>query len=283
MIPAPPRPVSIVTDSAADISAGLLVNLPIDVVPLTVRLGDEEYVDGDGFGPVDLLAAMNDGIMPRTSQPSIGSFAATYARLLNTGADVLSIHLSGAVSGTVNAARSAAAQFDGERVRIIDTRSLSMGLGWLAIEAALWAAEGRALADIAVAVEQRMSDHRLFATLETLEYLHRGGRIGRAESLIGTLLQIKPILEVRDGIVQPYERTRTQRRAFSRLAALAQEHAPWDHLAVMHFGAPEQAELLAGELAELQPGLDITRGVIGPIVASHTGPGIYGITGLVRR
>lgn len=285
MIRSAQRPVAIVTDSTADIPAGLLADRDIEIVPLTVRLGNAEYVDGIELGPEDLLAAMRDGIVPQTSQPSIGAFTAVYAKLLDAGSDIVSIHLSGAVSGTVNAARAAAAQLDEQRIRVIDTRSLSMGLGWLAVEAADLAARGGTLDALAGAVERRIVDHRLFATLETLEYLQRGGRIGRAAGLVGTLLQIKPILEVREGIVQPFERPRTHRRAFSRLVELAREHAPWDRLAVMHFGAPEEADLLAAELTDLQPEpqLEIVRGVIGPVVGSHTGPGIYGITGLVRR
>ncbi|MBX6341818.1 MAG: DegV family protein [Thermomicrobiaceae bacterium] len=275
------RPVHVVTDSTADIPEPLLAGRPITVVPLLVEVGGRTYRDGVDLSRDEFLAALRRGELPRTSQPPIGAFQEVYRDLIERGYDVAAAHIASRLSGTFNASRNAAAAVAPERIRVVDSQTLSIALGWLALEAADLAARGAGLEEVAAFMERRKADARIFAALETLEFLLRGGRIGRTAAFLGSALQIKPVVAVRSGAVEPLERVRTFRRATERVIALTQAEMPYDRLAVFHLGAPELASEIARRLEEAQPGIEILTGQIGTVIGTYAGPGLIGTAGLV--
>jgi DegV family protein with EDD domain len=269
-----------VTDSTSDIPAHLLEEQPLTVVPLTVDVGSQTYRDGVDLSREEFLTRLRRGEDVRTSQPPIGAFQTLYQQLLDAGCDVVAIHIASQLSGTFNASRAAAQAVDPARIRVIDSGTVSIACGWLALEGAERAKQGASAADIAAYLEARQADARVFAVLDTLEYLRRGGRISRASAFLGSTLQIKPILEVVAGEIHPVERVRTMRRALDRMVELATERAPWDKLAVMHLGTPEAAKALADRLEPLAPPVPIERAELGTVIGVYTGPGAMGFAGL---
>lgn len=273
--------VHIVTDSTADIPEPLLEGLPITVVPLSVEIDGTIYRDGVDLTRDEFLEQLRAGKLPRTSQPSVGTFQEVYQPLLEQGHHIVSIHLARSLSGTVNSASQAAQLVDADRVTLVDSGTASMGTGFMALEAARMAVEGKSAEDIADYLEARKADQRLFATLETLEFLRKGGRIGRASAMLGSALQLKPIVQIRDGVVEPVERVRTYRRALDRLGSIYAELAPFDSIAVLHLGAPKEAQRLEERVREHQPDIEIVSGQIGTVIGAYGGPGLVGFTGLV--
>lgn len=277
------RPVWIVTDSTADFPPGLVQGLPVTIVPLTVEIEGRSCRDRIDLDTEAFLAHLRRGVLPRTSQPSAGAFQEVYARLLDEGYTVVSVHIAASFSGTLNSARAAVQALGTDRVRLVDSGTVSMGLGWLAIEAAECAARGESADHIVAYLERRRGDVRLYALLDTLEYLQKGGRIGRASAFLGSALRIKPLITVRDGVVEPVERVRTFRRGVERLAEIARQHAPFSRLTVLHLDAEEPARALRGELQAVHPDLEIPLSTIGTVVGTYAGPGTLGFAGLVQR
>lgn len=275
------RPVHIVTDSTADIPDSLLLDKPITVVPLTVELDGQSFRDGIDLSRDEFLRRLKMGSLPRTSQPPVGAFQSIYQEKLAAGQDIVAVHIASTLSGTYNSSRAAAEAVDPSRVHVIDSGTVSMGFGWLAVEAAEMATAGASLKEISAHVERRKGDQRVWAILETLEYLQRGGRIGRTAAFLGSALQIKPVVGVRDGEVIPLERVRTFRRALDRLVAMASDDGPWDRVAVLHLGAPDGAAALAERLGDVFPGMRIVQSGIGTVIGTYGGPGVMGIAGLV--
>ncbi len=276
-----PRPVHIVTDSTADIPADRLAGMPVTVVPLMVEVAGRTHRDGVDLSRDEFVSHLRRGEIPKSSQPAIGAFWEIYQDRITRGYDVVAIHIASQLSGTFNTSRSAAAAVSQERIRLIDSGTVSMGFGWLVIEAADLAARGATIDEIVTYLERRKRDQRVYATLETLEFLQRGGRIGRAAALLGSALQMKPIVAVRGGAVEPVERVRTFRRALDRILALSRQEMPFDKLAVMHLGAEQNAAVLAEQILAEQPGLDIVFSQIGTVIGAYSGPGLVGIAGLV--
>ncbi len=277
----PIRPVRIVTDSTADIPPEVLEGLPITVVPLLVEIAGAVYRDMVDLTREEFLARLIGGETPKTSQPSIGDFQNVFADWVEQGFDVVSIHLSPKLSGTYNSAVTAARNVSTDHITVIDSGSVSIGLGMLALEAASHVVAGQDATAIADHVRRRRDDVWVVAALETLEYLRRGGRIGPAAAFLGSALQIKPVVQVRDGEILPLERVRTFRRALDRLLSLTEEQAPFDRLAVLHLGAHEGAQRMVERLMVMQPGVDILLGQMGTVVGTYGGPGILGIAGLI--
>ncbi len=276
-----PRPVHIVTDSTADLIAEWIGDLPISVVPLIVEIEGTTYKDGIDLSKDEFVAHLRSGVFPRTSQPSIGAFRDVYQDILDSGHDIVSIHISPQLSGTLNSATQAKAAIGSDAIHVIDSTTVSMGIGFLALEAAEMAKAGKSAGEIASYIEQRKQNQRLFATLETLEYLRKGGRIGRAAAMLGSALQLKPIVQVRDGVVEPVERVRTYRRALERLATTFEESQPFDRVAVLHLDAPNEATRLVERIKEIQPEIEVVTGQIGTVIGAYGGPGLTGFTGLV--
>jgi DegV family protein with EDD domain len=253
----------------------------VTVVPLMVEVAGETHRDGVDLSRDEFVSYLRRGEIPKSSQPAIGAFWEVYQERITWGYDVVAIHIASQLSGTFNTSRSAAAAVSQERIRLIDSGTVSMGFGWLVIEAADLAARGATIDEIVAYLERRKRDQRVYATLETLDFLQRGGRIGRAAALLGSALQMKPIVAVRGGAVEPVERVRTFRRALDRILALSRQEMPFDKLAVMHLGAEQNAALLAEQILAEQPGLDIVFSQIGTVIGAYSGPGLVGIAGLV--
>lgn len=271
--------VRVVTDSASDLSQDLVDALGIEIVPLTIRFGDEEFVDreeltADAFW--DRLRASD--ALPETSAPSAGAFEACYRDLIARGATgIICINLSSRLSATMQAAQVAAASIGDEcPVRVIDSLTVSMGLGALCLTAARRAADGDPLDRIVDEVISRRDRTRLFGALDTLEYLKKGGRVGNARALLGSMLSIKPVVEVRDGVVEEAGKVRTRSKS---LRVLAEKVAaqPIDTLAVLHGQADDLEELL-DLLAPIKPRDEIVTGIVGPVIGTHAGPGVIGVS-----
>jgi DegV family protein with EDD domain len=276
--------VRVVTDSACDLSDTLVEAMRIEVVPLTIRFGDEELVDREQLGAEEFWDRLRAStVLPETSAPSAGRFEERFRTLINRGATgIICINLSSRLSATMQAAQVAAnAVRDECPIVVIDSRTVSMGLGALCLTAARRAADGARLEEIVEDVLSRRDRTRLFGALDTLEYLKKGGRIGNARALLGSMLSIKPIVEVHEGAVEEAGKVRTRSKALHLLAEKAKAQ-PIDSLAVLHGQAPDVDDLL-DMLAETFPRDDIVTGLVGPVIGTHAGPGVIGVSFQVSR
>ncbi len=275
--------VAVVVDSTADIPAEIREQLGITVVPLLVLFGTEEFRDGIDLSNDEFYARLvEDKIHPTTSQPSAGDFVEAYERLAKDHDGIISIHVGGKLSGTVRSAQAAADMLEGVPVRVIDSGSVSMGVGYLGIEAARMAQIGKNLDEIATAIEAMVPRIVLWAVLDSLKYIERGGRIGRTQAFLGTLLNVKPMIYIR-GEVLPGERVRTHKKAIARMVELATEAGPYSHLAVMHSTAEGYANELADQLGAIHPRAEIIVSQLTAVVGVHGGPGVLGVTGIKRQ
>lgn len=273
--------IHIVTDSTSDLTPALLEQLgvTVHVVPLTVHFGEEEYRDGVDLDAGSFYAKLTaGGEMPRTSQPSPAAFIEVYQSIARPGDVILSYHISSRLSGTHQSAMLAARQVEECRVEVIDTRSASLGLGLIAATAARDAQEGREVEEILARSRELIGAARILFVVDTLEFLEKNGRIGKAQALIGGLLSVKPILTLEDGVVTPVEKVRGKAKAIARLIERAVEGAGKVTMGgVVHAAAAEEAESLR---SELERRLDVERlyaAELGPTVGTHTGPGTLGV------
>jgi DegV family protein with EDD domain len=270
----------VVTDSACDLPDELIDELGIEVVPLTIRFGNEELIDRKELSTEEFWRRLTTSdVLPETSAPSAGAFEETFRRLAGDGASgVVCVNLSSKLSATMQSAQVAAtAVSDACKVEVIDSLSVSMGLGSLAITAARRAREGDSLESIAANVLDRRNRTKLYGALDTLEFLKKGGRVGNARALLGSMLSIKPILEVRDGIVEEAGKVRTRSRALRTLVDRVTEAGRVENLAVLHAQAPDLDELL-DQLDPIVPRDQILIGTIGPVIGTHAGPRVIGVT-----
>lgn len=276
--------VKIVTDSTADIPEGLAAELGITIVPCNVHFGLETYRDGIDLSKEEFYAKLKtSSALPTTSAPAVGLFEATYRELVNETDQILSIHLASTLSAIYNSACLGAEAVSDVEITLIDSGQVSMGLGWLVVSAARAAQQGQSLAQIVTLVENMMPRVRVFAALDTLEYLQKGGRVGKAVAVLGALFNIKPLIEVRDSTVLPLERVRTRRRSVQRLIELTTELGPLAELAVLHSNAPQEAQRLAEELSFLHPLERILIAEVGVIIGTHVGPNALGVAGMIAN
>jgi DegV family protein with EDD domain len=273
--------VAVVTDSTSYLPAGLAARLGITVVPLHVVIDGRSGVDGVDVTPDVVAAALAERRSTvSTSRPTPTELAAAYRSA--GAAEVVSVHLSGELSGTADAARLAAEEVrgDGIAVTVVDSRSLAMGLGFAVLAAAATAAEGKPADAVAARAEEVAAGTTTLFLVDTLEHLRRGGRIGAASALVGAALAVKPILHVKDGVIGPLEKVRTASKALARVEDLAVEAAgdgPVD-LAVLHLAAPDRARQLADDLRARVPALvDLHVSEVGAVIGAHTGPGLLGV------
>jgi DegV family protein with EDD domain len=272
------RPVRVVTDSTADLPRDRAEAEGITVVPLIVRFGDETFLDQIELSSTEFLERLSTAReLPKTSQPPVSAFETTFRGAIDTGHDVVCVTIAAGLSGTFNAARLAAEAVAPGRIKVVDSQSASMATGWCAIAAARAASGGLSLAKVVATTGAAIGRYHLYAALQTLDYLQRGGRIGRAGHLVGSVLEVKPLLTITEGEVRPLERVRTWKRAAARLVTLAQSHAPLDGLAVMHVGRVEEATRIADSLSSHVTTGDIVVSEIGPVVATYAGPGAVGV------
>ena len=283
--------VEVVTDSTAYLPAELIQRHGIHVVPLYVVFGGDRTVretditDYPAFFE-ELRAAES---LPTTSQPSVGDFVSVYEPLLADGKDVISIHISGGLSGTPEAARQAAEALEregkgGERVRVVDSTTVAGGLGLLVLAATRASAGGAGLDEVEQRVREGRGELKLWFGVDTLEFLKRGGRIGAASAWIGSTLKVKPILTV-EGEMTPVERVRTSARMFERMVDYARQRheSGADAWAVQHINAPEQGERLEERCREIFGRPPVIFSEIGPVLSAHTGPGLLGVGSIPDR
>jgi DegV family protein with EDD domain len=271
--------VAIVTDSTASVPPELAAQLGIVVVPLTVHLGDKAH-DEDVVDPAEVLDALIAKVPVSTSPPAPPAFFWAYQDAMAAGAEtILSIHISEKLSKTAEAARLAAEQMP-IPVHVVDARSIAMAVGYVAVAAAEAARDGADLREIGAIVEHRRLNSTPLFYVDTLEYLRRGGRIGKAAALLGTALELKPLLTVEDGLIAPLTRVRKADRAITRLEDLALELAgdePVD-VAIHHVGAADGAEALANRLKGRFAA--VGNWCVNPVswvLGVHSGPGMLGV------
>lgn len=275
--------VRIVTDSTAYLPPDLVREHAIEVVPLHVVVGGADHVEGEGITADEVARALREYTIVTTSRPTPQAFLDTYRRLAAQGATaIVSIHLSGQMSGTVEAAQLAAADAP-VPVTVIDSETIGMAMGHAVITAAQAAAAGADADAVRAAVAERLAPSGVLFYVHTLEHLRRGGRIGAASALLGSALAIKPILAVRGGRIVPVEKVRTAARAIARIEALVAEHVEKCgvvvDLAVHHLDAADRAEAVAADLRTMVPEAREVRVVeLGAVVGAHVGPSTLAIS-----
>jgi DegV family protein with EDD domain len=273
--------VAVVTDSASDMDPARAASLGITIVPLIVNFGSETYSAGVDLSTADFWKRMTapDAPFPTTAACSPGDFQVAYQRLFDEGADaIVSVHVAGTLSGTIKAAEVARASLKDRDIQIVDSMSASMGEGMLAELAVQMANEGRSAAQIAETLNRRREDLQVYLALETLEYLKRGGRISGAQAAIGTLLSVKPIIEIKDGRVETAERVRTRGKAREKLVELLAVR-PMERLSVLHTTNADVDEFVEQIIPRIPGGIDrskVTIDTVGPSVGPHLGPGCVG-------
>ena len=273
--------VVVVTDSTAYLPDGLADKLSVRVVPLQVVLGGRSGAEGSDVTPADVASALAAWVPVSTSRPTPAEFVAVYQEALAGGASgVVSLHLSRELSGTWDSARLAAAEVGADSIRVVDSRSAAMGLGFAVLAAAHAATAGGSPEEVYAAAVGTAERTTTLFYVDTLEHLRRGGRIGAAQALLGTALSVKPILHVREGRIVPLEKVRTVSKGIARLEALAVAAAgdgPAD-VAVHHLAAAERAALLAERLRTRLPQVrQFYASEVGAVVGAHVGPGVLGV------
>jgi DegV family protein with EDD domain len=275
--------IKILTDSTANVPNKIIDQYGIEVIPTYVHFGATTYLDG-----VDLTAAefyeklVAATELPTTSQISVADFEQVYRKMHdgNPDAIILSIHVSGALSGTIESARSAAAHLPDAKIMIFDTHSLALGHGLMVNEAARLAHEGKSIEDIIKRLEAMRDTTQLYWTMDTLDYLAKSGRIGRGARFLGTMLNMKPILTLKDGAIEAHERQRSRQRALTSVRELVSKSVKGKsdvHIGVFHAACEDDAKKLADELrAELNPAV-LLVGDLGPSVGVYGGPGTLGV------
>lgn len=274
-------PTRIVCDSIADLPIELAQAFDITIIPQLVIFGDHSQRDRVDIFPTEFYQRLvSSPTLPTTAAAGPGEFASEYSRLVNQGCDVVSIHVAAQLSGIYNSARLAASEFAG-RVLTVDSTNVTMAQGWLAVEAAALARQGASAPEVAAACERLAPRLRVWAMLDTLEFLRKGGRISVVQALFGSLLHVKPMIMVRDSTVSLTENVRTLRKAVDRLAQQVVEAGPAARLAVLHAAAPHLADEVRRRLADHHPADQIVITEAGPVLGVHIGPGAVGVAALL--
>jgi len=273
-------PIRIVTDSSCDLPPSLEAEHRITIVPLSIRFGASEFVDRKDLTPKDFWArCASASVLPETAAPSPGAFEAAFRAAAADGAEgVVCINLSADLSATFQAAELAAKSVAADvPVRVIDSRTLTMGLGNLCLSAARVAESGGSIDEVVADVERRIPLTRTYAALDTLENLKKGGRIGGAQAMLGSMLSIKPIIDITGGKVEQEAKQRTRSKSLRYLADKVKDAGEIENLAVMHGDAPDLDEML-DLLAPIFPREKIVVGDLGAVIGAHGGPRTMGVT-----
>jgi DegV family protein with EDD domain len=271
---------AIITDTSAYLPEELVQKYDIHVAPLTVIFGEEKLLDVVEIGIDEFHRRLSEGpIHPSTTQPNPEDFTALYEKLSNDYDGIVAILISSELSGTVNSALVAKEEFDRIPVRVVDSRSTSMGLGLAVLAAAEAATAGKSIDEVETAAREVCSNVKVLFVVDTLEYLHKGGRIGGASRFLGTALGLKPLLHLNDGRVDALEKIRTKRKAIDRMLELAGQYVNGQpvHVAVIHAAAPNEAETLKSAVMERFDCIELHVTDLSPAIATHAGPGTLGI------
>jgi len=276
--------IGVITDSTADLRPEIQERFGLTVVPLIVNWDGQTFRDKIDLSTAEFYQRLRTSkTLPKTGAPSMAAFEAAFREQLKTRDAIISINLASKLSATFDVARKAAESVDPQRISVVDSGSVSVCLGWLAEMAATLAQQSATPAKIVKELEDTRGRLRILALVETLEFLQRGGRIGRAAAMVGTLLSVKPILSVRDGEVAPVERVRTMNGALRRLVELAVALGPVERLGVVDSDSEANATEVERQLRAHYLDLTIDRGELGPVVGTHGGPGVVGVGVLLAR
>lgn len=277
--------VKIVTDSSADLSPQITEALGITVVPLYVRFGDEVLRD-----QIDITAdefyqrLQHDPIHPSTTQPTPQDFANAYKKVASEADGIVSVHISSKLSGTCNSAIQGQNMTAGKcPIEVIDSQTLTMGLGMISIAAAKAANEGGSMEQVVAVVKEMIPRIHLLFTLDTLKYLALGGRIGKAKALLGSVLNVKPILAIKDGEVLPASQVRSRSKGIDRLVEFAQSAKNVQDLAVIYNTTPDEAQTLVERVTPFFPEGEIMKVRLGPMLGVHAGPGALAVAYSVKE
>lgn len=272
--------VRIVTDSTADLPLSFAHDLGISVVPLSVIFGDEVFREGIDISH-DLFydKLVHGKVAPTTSAPSVGDFLEVYEPLLKETDEIVSVHVSSKLSATYNNACQAAQILAdrGARIEVVDSQVVSLGLTFVTLAAARAARQGGDMDRIKTAAERTIRRLRIYFMVDTLEFLRRGGRIGRGRAFLGAVLRVKPLLSLRDGEVHPEERVRTKAHAMERLFQIATSHPRVAEVAIGYSTNPQDAHDFRQRLAQVLPQVNILVTRVGPVIGAHAGPGVLGL------
>lgn len=273
--------IAVVTDSTAYIPAEALHELEIPTIPLWLHLNDKSYRDGVDIQPKAFYQLLsNSKAFPTTSQPSAGEFAEFFTKVGAEVETIVGVFISSKLSGTVWNAQAAAARLEDLDVRVVDSKSASMGTGLMALAAAHAAANGKSADDIVVEAERRRDCTYVIFAVDTLEYLHRGGRIGGAGRLLGTALNIKPLLQLDDGAIQPLAKVRTKRKAIASLLDATAERLQGKaigQVSIINVNTPDEAKAVAQQVRERFGVSTVYHALVSPVIGAHVGPGTVGI------
>jgi DegV family protein with EDD domain len=277
----------VVTDSSAYIPEEALGSLRIPVIPLWVMWGDENFRDGVDIDPPAFYRRLQESeVFPTTSQPAAGEFE-DFFRQAGAGADaIVGVFITSKLSGTVANALAAQARLSELTIRVVDSLSVSMGLGFIVLAAARAAAAGESLDAVVAAAEEMRDRMHLLFTVDTLEYLHRGGRIGGAKWLMGTALKIKPLLHFEDGTIEPLAQVRTKRKAIAQMLEVAEERLGGKRMAeaaVIDADSPAEGDAIAEQVRERFGISPVYRAPLSPAIGTHGGPGTVGIVFYAER
>lgn len=285
------RGVAIVTDSTSYIPEALVKQYQLTVVPQILNWEGESFLDGVQISNAEFYTRLSNAKeLPTSAQPSPGQFLEAFEGLRDSAESIVCIVISDHLSGTLDSARAAALSVPEIPIEVIDSRTTSMGLGMLVLHAARLANEGQNQRQIAEAIRSLLPNQRLLFVVDTLEYLHKGGRIGGAQRLLGSVLSIKPILHIDDGRIEPLESVRTKKKALSRLLQLVEEQTKgWSeiHAAVVDANDAETADFICEQISQAIQPAEIIRCGLSPVVGTHAGPGAIGValldTGSVKE
>ena len=271
--------IKIVTDSTADIPQSLAKELGITVVPLYARFGEQVYRDRIDISEDDFYQRLsNDPVHPTTSQPSPQDFADVYSKLSKEASGIVSIHISNKLSGTVNSAlRGKEISGAACPIEVIDSEMVSMGFGLIALRAVSIAGSGKDFTEVVAEVKSLVPRAHLWALFDTLKYLARGGRIGKAKAFLGSVLNIKPILGVKEGEMVPVVQARNREKGMDQLFKFASGHGDIEDLAVMYSTTPDEASALADRLGTVFDRTKIKIARLGPALGTHAGPGALAV------
>jgi len=272
--------VKIVTDSSADLPDQLVQELGITVVPLYLRFGEKVYRDRVDISEDEFYERLlHDPVHPSTVQPTPEDFAAAYQKLLPEADGIVSIHISGKLSGTCNSALQGKELIEkGCPIEVVDSQTLTMGLGLIDIVAATAAKAGKGLEEVLAEAKQAIPNIHLLGLLDTLKYVLLGGRIGKAKALLGSILNVKPLLKLQDGEVMPAGQARTRAKGIDRLFEFAKDAVEIQDLAVVYNTTPDEAHSLVERLGSVFAKEKIRLARVGPMLGVHMGPGALVVT-----
>ncbi|MCA1321134.1 DegV family protein [Bacillus tianshenii] len=268
--------VKIVTDSTVDIDQSIIDELGIKIVPLSITIDGKSYIDRFGIKPDEFMNKMKESKeLPKSSQPAVGTFVETYDELGKDGSRILSIHMTGGMSGTVTSAESASNITEAD-VTVVDSRFISFALSFQVVEAARMAKEGKTIEEIMQRLDEVRANTDLFIMVDTLDNLVKGGRIGRGKALIGSLLSIKPIASLADGVYTPVNKVRSHSQVIKFYTKQFKEDIAGKtvkRVGIAHAGCLKLAETLKASLQEVSGFQDVEIAFTTPVISTHTGPG----------